>query len=108
KVFYRVISEDQDDPNQKGCFMVNTTTELLPCDPFLLEAIQKHKAAMVHYFVELLEKGVRSGEISKGKDLPTLARSLYAFMTGLRVLGKTRPALADSLATIESVLVILD
>lgn len=108
KIFTKTLTDDQTDPNCKGCFMVNTTTEMLPTDAALLEAITRHKEGMEKLFYELLQMGVRSGEISAHKDLQVIAKSLYTLMIGFRVLGKTQPDLQDSLAALEAVLVILD
>ncbi|MEL6593049.1 MAG: TetR/AcrR family transcriptional regulator [Bacteroidota bacterium] len=107
-LFQNILSDIQNDPDHKGCFVVNTTTELLPDDPSLLEAVHRHNHSMESIFQSLLQKGVAQGTISADKDIKSIARSLYVFLTGLRVLGKTQTKLEDSFASVEAVLAILD
>lgn len=107
-LFQNILSDIQNDPKRKGCFVVNTTTELLPADPSLLDAVKQHNHEMESIFQSLLQRGAEQGEISADKDIKSIARALYAFLTGLRVLGKAQMDQTASQQMIESMLTILD
>lgn len=107
-MFEKIIHDDHIDDNCKGCFIVNTTTELVPDDEELQAIITKHKEEMEQVFFNILQAGVQSGQIKAEVDLKTVARLLYTLMTGLRVLGKTRPNEEESMASVNAVLSLLD
>lgn len=106
-VFQRIIGDDAADPDCKGCFIVNTSTELLPYDEVLKEAIATYREDMIQVFAAFLQKGVDAGQISPKKDIHTIANLLYTFMMGLRVVGKTKPDPEDSMKMIGVVLNLL-
>lgn len=107
-MFQKIISDDHNDIDCKGCFMVKTTVELLPHDKELQAALTAHKQKMEAVFLDLLQKGVERGQISAGKDLKTIAKVLYTFMNGIRVIGKTRPPQEELMAEVEMVLSLLN
>lgn len=108
KAFVKLVTDDFEDPTCKGCFIVNTSTELLPLDDKLKKEIVAHKEAMESVFHDFLLKGVQAGQISEDKDLLTLSRVLYMTMTGIRVMGKTRPQPEDTMAAVDTVMMLLD
>jgi TetR/AcrR family transcriptional repressor of nem operon len=107
-IFRKVIEEDVSDPDNKGCLVANTTTELLPHDLELQLVITRHREDVEQIIYNFLLKGVQSGEISGEKDLKTMASLLYTLLTGLRVTGKTRPDQKESMASVDAVLSLLD
>jgi len=108
KVFMQLVTDDFEDPECKGCFIVNTSTELLPLDDKLTKEITEHKQLMESIMHDFLQKGVQAGQISKDKDIQTLSRVLYVTMSGLRVTGKTRPDPEETMATVDTVMMLLD
>ncbi len=107
-MFRKIIEGDLADPDNKGCLVANTTTELLPHDAELQSVITKHREDIEQIIYEFLLKGEQRGEISGEKDLKTMASLLYALLTGLRVTGKTRPHENESMASVDAVLSLLD
>lgn len=108
KMFQQVINYDLSDFDSKGCFIANTTTELLPDDVDLQKVITQHRIAMEIFLYDLLKIGVKREEISKEKDLKTLASLFYTLMTGIRVVGKTQPRQEESFASLDAALSLLD
>ena len=108
KAFTKLVNDDFEDPDCKGCFIVNTSTELLPLDDKLQKDIAEHKKLMESILHDFLQKGVQAGQIAEGKDLRTLSRVLYVTMTGIRVTGKTRPDPEDTMAAVDAVMMLLD
>ncbi len=108
KIFQKIVTDDQNDQDCKGCFIVNTTTELLPADATLQKALSAHKAEMEKLFYDFLKMGVQTGQISKDKNIKTLSKVLYTLMTGLRVLSKTNPQPKELMTSVKTVLSLLD
>ncbi len=106
-IFQKIIEDDMNDEDCKGCLVVNTTTELVPEDKKSQEVVTEHKDQMEDVFYQLLKKGVDKGQISEDKDIKTIARLLYTLMSGLRVVGKTKPPLQESMASVDAVLSLL-
>lgn len=107
-IFQQIIILDLSDSDNKGCFVANTTTEMLPEDVQLQKIITTHKKNMEKFFLKLLKVGVERGEIPKKKDLKALASLFYTVTTGFRVISKTKPSKKESFASIDVVLSLLD
>lgn len=107
-VFEKIVDADISDADCKGCFVVNTTTELLPNDIGLQESITDYKKNIIQMFHELLQKGIKKGEIPKNKDIKTIANLLYTLMTGIRVISKTETNKKESLDEVDAVLMLLN
>lgn len=76
---------------KRGCFLVNTTTELASEDQEiakLMEENVKHKEKLFH---SLIIKGQEQGEISTQHESLALARYLFSAYNGLKVVAQTRP-----------------
>ena len=107
-IFQKVVNDDIEDVDCKGCFIVNTTTEFLPEDENLQEVIRLHKVSNEKVFYDFMKKGVENGQIAKHKDLKTISSLLFTLMMGLRVVNKTRPKKEESMASVYAVLSLLD
>lgn len=107
-MFWKILSDDHSDEDCKGCFIVNTTSELLPDDEHLQNIITQHKTKMEQIFSNILQMGIQSGELNPSIELPTISRLLYTLMSGFRIVGKTKPKLEDSMAEVEAVLSLLN
>lgn len=96
------------DKGNRGCFAVNTITEMLPDDKIIKKILIKQKNVIEHAFYTFLEKGVKSGEIDKSKDLKKITSLLYSLLNGLLVTAKIDYNKKELLETIKTVLIILD
>lgn len=108
QVFQKIITDDREDEACKGCFIVNTSTELIPADPHIQAVVKSHQDSIEEIFLNFLKSGVDSGQIASDKNLVVMARLLYTLMTGLRVIGKSKPDPEESTASVEAVLSLLD
>lgn len=106
-LFKDLIAADFQDDDCMGCFVVNTTTELLPADKKMESDLIAHKVGTEDEFYKFLEKGVETGQISKEIDIKMISKLLYTFMNGLRVNGKIKPAQEESLAQAEAIIGLL-
>jgi TetR/AcrR family transcriptional repressor of nem operon len=107
-LFLHAISDTLQDKENKGCFVVNCTTELLPNDQDLLMVLSENRKGFIDFFKDYLQQGVDNGEISKEKDLDGLAGFLFTLYSGLKVIGKTQPSASELKAYISAGLVALN
>lgn len=89
-LFYTAIKEAEEEP-RKGCFVVNTTTELVPGDEALLQVLNANKSAIEKLFVSYIQKGIDEGQIQPSQDAGSLGSLFYTVYSGLRVVTKVDP-----------------
>jgi TetR/AcrR family transcriptional repressor of nem operon len=107
-LFETAINESVCDCDRKGCFVVNTTTELIPGDEEILKVLQENKKALEALFYEVLKRGVEKGQLSPDKDLKALAASLFTFHNGLKVVSKLDVDQEGLGASVNTILQLLD
>ncbi|MCK2214998.1 TetR/AcrR family transcriptional regulator [Actinomadura sp. ATCC 31491] len=69
----------------RGCFVVNTATELGATDPAVLERTEAAFEGTRKSLASLLRRGVRDGELPAGLDVEAAVESLFTTVLGLRV-----------------------
>jgi TetR/AcrR family transcriptional repressor of nem operon len=99
-LFEKAMDEALHDSERKGCFVVNTTTELIPGDENIEDILDRNKRDITGIFIDYLQKGKESGQIKGDKDINALAGLFYTVYNGLRVVSKVRPNKEELLATI--------
>ena len=108
QLFENAIQEAINDKERKGCFVVNTITELVPNDESLNEVLEINKQDFINIFFEYLKKGKEEGQLKTNQDLKSLATLFYTLYNGIRVVSKVRPnkkELTDSINLVLSLLV---
>jgi TetR/AcrR family transcriptional repressor of nem operon len=108
KLFQNAIEEAINDKDRKGCFVVNTTAELVPNDESISEVLESNKNEFEQIFLDYLEKGQEEGQIGKGRDLKSIAALFYTLYNGLRVVSKVQPDKKKLSDTIGVALSLLD
>lgn len=107
ELFDNAIQEDELDKDNKGCFVVNTTTELIPNDESLLKILENNKRDFEKVFYNYLKKGQESGQLNTKQDLKSLATLFYTLYNGIRVVSKIRPNKKESSDSINVALSLL-
>ncbi|MEE9437671.1 MAG: hypothetical protein V3V14_01645 [Saprospiraceae bacterium] len=102
------IKESISDKDKKGCFVVNTTTELIPGEIEMLNILQENKKLFEGIFYNFLLKGQQNGEISKSKNIKTISRLFYTFYSGLKVVAKVQSEPKELLNSVDEILMLLD
>ncbi|MBD80905.1 MAG: TetR family transcriptional regulator [Crocinitomicaceae bacterium] len=105
--FYGTIESGCTDPENKGCFGVNTTTELIPSDEWIQKLMLKQKKRVEEVFESFLEQGKAEGEFNKSVDAKNAARLLFTLLSGFRVVGKIKPRKEEMQASMDLVLSLL-
>lgn len=107
-LFEMAIDGSINDDDSKGCFVVNTTTELIPDGKQLLPALCQNKTALEKTFYKYLERGTAAGQIAKGHDLKAIAAMLFTLYSGLQVITKINSEKRDIMASMQVALAVLD
>jgi len=108
ELFEIAIQEAILDKDNKGCFVVNTTTELLPGDDDILKLLENNKIIVENIFYDYLEKGKENGQIKTKQDLKSLASLLFTIYAGLRVVSKINPSKKELTKSVNVALSLLD
>ncbi len=108
KLFEIGINKSVSDKDQKGCFVVNTTTELLPGEEEMLKIIQDNKKVFEGIFYAFLLKGQKNGEIPKGKNVKNISSLFYTFYNGLKVVAKVETNPKELMNSVDEILMLLD
>lgn len=107
-LFRGAIKESLSAQKRKGCFVVNTTTELVPNDNRILEVIQENKKNIERIFTSFLKSGIEKDQIAKDKKIDTLPPLLFSFYVGLRVVTKMNAQQEELFNSVDAFLTILD
>ena len=108
RLFENAIEEAVNDQDRKGCFVVNTTTELVPNDDSIAVILENNKSDFENMFFEYLQKGKEAGQIKTDKELKSIAALFYTLYNGLRVVSKVQPNAKNLTDTINIALSVLD
>lgn len=86
-----LVDEAVEDPERRGCLMVNAITERGSCDPDVARRGRAAVSGMNEVFTTLLRTGQDRGELDAGLDVADLSQFLVLTVQGLRVMGVTNP-----------------
>ncbi len=102
---YRVLG----DPENRGCFVTNTTVERSSYDEKCAERLRDYYDVLEDDLKRLIGRGQDAGEIPLKRSAADLAAFFVGVMQGVRVLGKVRqdeaslrPMVEVALATLEA------
>ena len=84
-----MIQDSLNDPQKKGCFVVNATTGLANRYQKVNRLVSDNEQQVAETFADLIKRGQERGEIGADRDARTLSSYLFASLQGLRVLAVT-------------------
>lgn len=108
RLFEMAIDESIRDRDKKGCFVVNTTTELVPGDEKIYNILVENRITFELLFCEYLQKGEAAGQFKKGKDLKSIAALLFTVYNGLKVVSKVQSNKKELVNSLNIALTLLD
>ncbi len=82
------INEAIDDIDRRGCFIVNSTSELANCDESVNSLVTQHRKKIEAVLAEIIKEGQEAGEIASKHSSQTLAQFIFSTVSGLRVISK--------------------
>ncbi len=88
KLFDLAIEQTVNDSAQKGCFVVNTATEMIPGDGALLNTLLSNKAKAEQIFADYIQMGIEKEQIDHSKNAQNMASFLFTLYNGFRVVAK--------------------
>jgi len=101
------LEEDLKEDGPKGCFVVNTATELQKGDEQTLKSLLGHKENSEALFTEFIRRGQQDGEISSKQSAEQLAEYIFALYGGVKVMVKLKPERAYLHSLLETGLSVL-
>lgn len=107
-LFTSAIQQCQLDRDKKGCFVVNTTIELIPNEKKSFTIVSEHRKQIEKIFYDYLLLGKKNGQLSKEKNLKAIATLFFTFYNGLKVVTKVEFKSKQFLASVDSLLTVLD
>lgn len=100
-IFEFFLKDAKENPDYKGCFLVNTALDLGPHDPEVSKLVTKGFMQVENFFQKMIKKGQSDGSVSKDLNPRNTARVLMGLMSGLRVLTRTELDLGTSQALVQ-------
>lgn len=85
-----IIEDSIADTEQKGCFLVNSTTELANQDQSINGLVQENRDTVIKVLTAIIDEGKQDGEITSGRASHELATYLFGVINGIRVMGQTQ------------------
>lgn len=85
----RNLDQVKCDPDNKGCFIVNCTTEYLPTHDYAIDIIAENKSKFIETMSAYIQYGIDDGQISSQSNAVSLANLVYTFFSGMMVVSKS-------------------
>lgn len=109
RALYRnIIVSSINDPECKGCFTVNCTTEYLPLHKHILSDLADNKETFIQVIIEALEAAKQKGELSTDHKVKETASFLFMLLNGLQIMARTNSKKSEIFTSIDIGLRVLD
>ncbi|EEA04507.1 transcriptional regulator, TetR family [Burkholderia sp. H160] len=89
--FSEIIERSLNDPDRKGCMLVNSALEVAPHDAEFQRVVANVLVQVEAFFHRCVTAGQRDGTIGTAQPAEDLARLFLGVLLGIRVLARTRP-----------------
>ncbi len=87
-LFDNIIDDCKNDPDHKGCFIVNTALEMPHHDPEIQKIVQDSLAGTETFFIRITKRGQDLGMFPKSINAEQVGSALLGYMIALRVLSR--------------------
>lgn len=91
RFFDEIIERSLNDPDRKGCLLVNSALEVAPHDVEFQQVVAQVLKDIEAFFARCVAAGQEDGTITRRQSAEDLARLLLGALMGIRVLARTRP-----------------
>ncbi len=89
--FNELIERSLNDPQHKGCMLVNSALEAMPDDPEIRQITASFFTQVEAFFRRCVIAGQQEKTITASQPAQDLARLLLGVLLGIRVLARTKP-----------------
>jgi TetR/AcrR family transcriptional repressor of nem operon len=86
-----IVRRSLEDPNCKGCMLVNASLEVAPHDSAFRDAVAEVLVWMETFFLTQVRLGQADGSVSRALPAEGMAHNLLSVLMGIRVLARVRP-----------------
>jgi TetR/AcrR family transcriptional repressor of nem operon len=86
-----IVERSLDDPDRRGCLLVNSALEVAPGDPELAAVVAARLGEIEAFFRRAITAAQADGSIPPDRDPADLARLLLGVTLGVRVLARSNP-----------------
>jgi TetR/AcrR family transcriptional repressor of nem operon len=86
-----IVEGSLNDPERRGCMLVNAATEMAPHDTEFGREIALRLDELQAFFRRMITKGQADGSIPSNRQPSELARLFLGIVLGLRVLARAKP-----------------
>ncbi|MGL4631282.1 MAG: TetR/AcrR family transcriptional regulator [Leadbetterella sp.] len=107
KLLSTIVSESVNDPDCKGCFIVNTAIELAPHDQEIADILRENRENITQSIARSIQQGIEDKVLSISNNPRAIANYLYSVINGMRVdakIHKDKDQFADVMKLALSVL----
>jgi TetR/AcrR family transcriptional regulator, transcriptional repressor for nem operon len=106
--FTEIVKRSLNDPDRKGCMLVNAALEVAPHDQDFREVVANVLSQMERFFRRTVAAGQADGTITTSQSAEDLASHLLGILIGIRVLARVRPEKALLKGVVRPALALLD
>jgi TetR/AcrR family transcriptional regulator, transcriptional repressor for nem operon len=103
-----IVERSLNDPEQRGCMLINAAAEFGPRDPELGREIAARLDELQGFFRRMLALARIDGSIPRERDPAELARLMLGVVVAIRVLARVRPERALLKGIAKPALALLD
>jgi TetR/AcrR family transcriptional repressor of nem operon len=89
--FDEVVARSLNDPEHKGCMLVNSAVDVAPHDRVFQQAVAAVLVRIEKFFLRQVIAGQTKGAVASALPAEDLARHLLGTLIGVRVLARVRP-----------------
>lgn len=107
-LFTMAMTDGEVNQTQNGCFMVNTTTELIPGNEEIKEILANSQAKFKSIFHDYIQYCIDQNALSDEKDVSALSAVLFTYYNGLRVVLKVDKNPKEQSKILDTLLEIFD
>jgi TetR/AcrR family transcriptional repressor of nem operon len=106
--FAEILKRSHDDPQHKGCMLVNAALDVAPHDADFRKVVAGVLVRIEAFFRDRVEAGQAEGTITRSLSAESLAHHLLGVLMGVRVLARVRPERALLEGVVAPALALLD
>lgn len=103
-----IVERSLDDPERRGCMLVNAAAEIAPLDAEFGREISSRLEELQGFFRRMIAKARADGSVPKERDSSEIARLMLGVALGIRVLARAKPDRALLKGIARSALALLD